>query len=290
MLALQLLSYGVLLGAVYALLSSGLVLVFSIVEIPNFAHAGIFMVGGYTGYVIFQTAHLPAVVSMFGAFIVSGAIGALLWYAVMRPLLKRPRADMFVTTVGALAVLQSLCAMVFGPSSKGYEVVPGGGQIVLGFFVVERLWIVGVALVIGVILIWVIEGTMIGRAMRGVAQNPMAADALGMNSARIAVVAVVLGSGLGGVAGALLCGITGVQPNSGADVLLRVFAIVILGGMGSLRGAVIASLVMGLVESFVSYFASDYTDLCFFAVMFIVLLVRPNGLFSTGHVSRLETV
>ena len=290
MLAIQLVTYGVLLGATYAMLSAGVVMVFSIVEIPNFAQAGIFMVGGYVGYLGYQTIHAPAILSMFGSFIVCGLLGVVLWYTILRPLLGLPRADMFVSTVGALTVLQSACALIFGPSSKGYEVAAGGSRILLRIFVVERLWILGITIVIALLLLWLIEGTMLGRAMRGVAQNPAAANALGMNSALIALVAVALGCGLGGVAGGLLGGITGVQPDSGQEVLLRVFAIVVLGGMGSLRGAIVASLLMGVVESFVSYYASAYTDVCFFVVMFLVLLFRPQGLFSTGHTSRLEAV
>jgi branched-chain amino acid transport system permease protein len=290
MLALQLISYGLLLAATYALLAAGLVMVFSIVEIPNFAQAGVFMVGGYVSYEFYATAHLPAVVSMIPAFVVCGLVGAVLWYVVLRPLLSRPRADMFVTTFGALAVLESGCALIFGSEAKGYPVVNNGTTVLAKLFPVERLWVVGVAIVVVLLLLWLIEGTMIGRAMRGVAQNMAAADALGLNSARIALVAVVIASGLGGVAGSLLGGITGVQPDAGADVLLRVFAIVVLGGMGSLRGAIVGSVVLGLLESVVSYYISDYTDLCFFGAMFIVLLIRPNGLLSTGQASRLEAV
>jgi branched-subunit amino acid ABC-type transport system permease component len=290
MLGIQLVSYGLLLASTYALIACGLVLVFSIVEIPNFAQAGIFMVGGYVSYEFFATAHIPAVVSMVPAFVVCGLLGAVLWYGVMRPLLNRPRADMFVTTFGALAVLQSACALIFGPETKGYPVIGDGDKVLAKLFPVERLWVVGVAIVVALLLLWLIEGTMIGRAMRAVAQNRVAADAMGMNSARIALIAVVLASGLGGIAGSLLGGITGVQPNAGADVLLRVFAIVVLGGMGSLRGAIIGSVLLGLIESVVSYYASDYTDLCFFGAMFVVLLIRPQGILSSGQTGRLETV
>lgn len=290
MLAVQLVSYGLLLASTYALLAAGLVLIYSIVEIPNFAQAGIYMAGGYVSYVAFSRLGIPAVISLLGAFVVCGILGAAMWFGVLRLLMSRPRADMFVTTFGALAVLQSGSALLFGPESKGYRVVSGGNRVLWRIFPVERLWIVGVTIVVAFILLWLIERTMLGRAMRAVAQNPAGANALGMNSARIALLAVVLGSGLGGVAGSLLCGITGVQPTTGSEILLRVFAIVVLGGMGSLRGAIIASIVMGIAESFVSYFASDYTDLCFFASMFIVLLFRPQGIFATGQTSHLEAV
>jgi branched-chain amino acid transport system permease protein len=290
MLGVQLISYGLLLASTYALIAAGVVLVFSIVEIPNFAQAGVFMVGGYVSYEFYARTHIPAVISMVPAFIVCGFLGAALWYGVLRPLLNRPRADMFVTTFGALAVLQSGCALMFGPESKGYPVISNGGKVLAKLFPVERLWVVGVAVVVALLLLWLIEGTMIGRAMRGVAQNRAAADAIGMNSGRIALFAVVLASGLGGIAGSLLGGITGVTPDAGADVLLRVFAIVVLGGMGSLRGAIVGSVLLGIVESVVSYYASDYTDLCFFGAMFVVLLIRPHGILSSGQASRLEAV
>ena len=286
---IQLLVYGLVLAAIYVLLAEGLVLVFSIVEIPNFAQAGIYMVGGYVSYLCFTWLHVTAVVSLLISFVVTGILGALLWYGIFERQMNRPRADMFVTAFGALVVLQSGCALLFGPESKGYPLAPGGGREVFRLIPVEQVWIIGVTIIVAGALWLLVERTMIGRAMRAVAENRFAADALGMNSARIALIALVAGSGLGGVAGSLLGGITGVNPSTGAALLLQIFAIVVIGGMGSLRGAAVAAIVMGVGESFLGYYASEYTDLLFFVAMFAILLIRPQGLFGEAQSGVVET-
>lgn len=287
-LSLELLSFGLLLASVYALLSTGLVLVFSIVDIPNFAQAGIYMVGGYVGYLCFDWLGVPAIIGIVPAFVVGGLVGAVLWYGVFQRLMSHPRADMFVSAFGALVVLQSGSALIFGASSKGYPVIYGSNPVLLNVFPADRLWVIGVTVVIALLLLFLIEGTLLGKAMRGVAQNRFAADALGMNSGRIALIALVLGSGLGGVAGALLGGITGVNPTTGAGILLRVFAILVIGGMGSLRGAVVASVVMGVAESVIGFYWSAYTDLFFFTSLFVILLIRPHGFFGDAQSGVLE--
>ena len=277
-----------MLSAIYVLLSQGLVLVFSIVEIPNFAQAGIYMVGAYVSYLCFKWAHVTAVVSLLAAFVVTGLIGAVLWYALFKRQMTHPRADMFVTAFGALVILQTGCALIFGPEAKGYRLAPGGSRQLFGLIPLERIWIVGVTIVIGGILWLLVERTMLGRAMRAVAQNRFAADALGMNSEWIALAALIVGSGLGGIAGSLLGGLTGVNPSTGAAILLQIFAIVVVGGMGSLRGAVVTSIAMGIGQSFLGYYASEYTNLLFFGAMFLILLVRPQGLFGESQSGVVE--
>jgi branched-chain amino acid transport system permease protein len=287
-LFVQLLAYGLVLSGVYVLLSQGLVLVFSIMEIPNFAQAGIFMVGGYTSYLCNKWFHVSALVTLPVAFIVAGLLGATLWFVLFQRQMNRPRADIFVTAFGALVILQTGCEWIFGPEAKGYPLASDRSHEVFGQVPMERVWIVIVAAIVAVALWFLIERTMLGRAMRAVSQNRFAAGALGMNAGAIALTALVVGSGLGGIAGSLLGGVTGVNPATGAAILLQIFAIVVVGGMGSLRGALIASILIGVGQSFLGYYASEYTNLLFFGAMFAVLLVRPQGLFGEGHAGAIQ--
>jgi branched-chain amino acid transport system permease protein len=284
----SLVAYGLVLAAIYLLLAEGLVLVFSIIEIPNFAQAGFYMVGGYASYVSYTVLHVSAVVTLPIAFVVTGLLGALLWYGIFQRQMSHPRADMFVSAFGVLVVLQSGCALLFGPESDGYPLAPGDSHQVFGLIPDGQVWIVAITVLIGVALWLFIDRTMLGRAMRAVAQNRFAADALGMNAPRIALIALVVGSGLGGAAGSLLGGLTGVDPSTGGALLLQIFAIVVVGGMGSLRGAAVAAVAMGIGQSFLGFYASEYTDLLFFLSMFATLLIRPQGIFGGAHSGAVE--
>jgi branched-chain amino acid transport system permease protein len=280
LLALQLFT-GLALGAVYVLLAVGLSLIFGMLTVVNFAHGAFFMLGGYVGLWI---------LSMGGNFwicliavpLIVGCFGLIVERILVRPLYGRGIDYPLLLTFGLSYVIVELVRIVFG--TTGYpvdtpDVLQGAVDIWVGYFPLYRLFVMGVTAVILLALWLFLERTSFGLVVRAGARDPQIVQVLGVNVARVWLVVFGLGTGLAALAGLLAAPLQGVSPEMGGAILAEAFVVTVVGGMGSLAGAVLAGLLVGCVVSMISLFAPEMAKVSIFALMALVLLVRPQGFF-----------
>jgi branched-chain amino acid transport system permease protein len=276
---------GVVLGGLYALFAVGLSLIFGVLDVINVAHGEFFAVGGYLAFAGIALLHLPAGAGVLGAaagtFLLGLAVYPLLLGPLRRRLGRRPAGPLYlVLTLGLSTFLQSSLLLVAGGD---YLRVPPHvrGILDLGVTAVayQRLLVLGTAVLVLAGLFAFLRFHRQGLAIRAVAQDPEAAQAMGIHLARVFALTVALGAGLAGVGGALMAPLFNVYPAVGFPLTIKAFAITILGGMGNLAGALLASFVVSLAEAFsVMLIPSEWQNLIAFLVMILVLLLRPQGL------------
>jgi len=276
---------GIVLAGIYALFSVGLTLIFGVLDIINTAHGEFFTVGGYVAFAAIVLLHLPPAVGIVagtaGAFLLGLAVYPLLIAPLRKRLGRRPQGPLFlVLTLGLSTFMQSSLLAVAGGD---YLRVPMylHGMVDLGFTAVnyQRLLILAVAIVALATLFLFLRYHRTGMAIRAVAMNPEAAQSVGINLARVFTLTLGVGLGLAGLAGALIAPLFNVYPTVGFPLTIKAFAITILGGLGNVAGALLASVVVALIESLsVLVMPSEWQSIIAFAVMIVVLLVRPQGL------------
>ena len=286
---LQLVINGLLLGGAYAIISIGLTLIFGVIRVVNFAHGEFLMVAMYAAY-LFSTqlgwhpyvAVVPIAILLFG-------LGALMQRAIIQPLLSADGHIQIFATVGVSTALMNLALLVFGADVLAIQTDIGTGTIFLGGFSIG----IGplITLIVALLLVggmhWFLKHTYLGRAFRAVAQHRYAASLMGVNVPVIYVLAFAIGSAFVGVGGALLAPQYPVFPTIGSYFVLTAFVIVVLGGMGSLTGALFGSLLIGLVDSLAGYYvAPDLKEVVYFAIFILILVFRPTGLFGLGRGSE----
>ena len=280
LLAVQLVA-GIALGAVYALLAMGLSLIFGMLTVVNFAHGAFFMVGaflgvyflGLTGNFWFSLALVP---------LATGLIGLVTERFLVRPLYGRGIDYPLLLTFGLSYVLVDAMRFAFGieglPSSTPAE-LRGATNLGFGYFPTYRLFLIGAtALVIAALWLF-IEKTRYGLIIRAGARDPEIVKVLGIDVARVWLLVFCIGTAIAGLAGALAAPTRAVNPEMGITVLAESFVVTVVGGMGSLPGAVVAGLLVGIVFSFTSLLAPEFAELSIFVLMALVLLVRPQGFF-----------
>ncbi|MGA2549690.1 MAG: branched-chain amino acid ABC transporter permease [Burkholderiaceae bacterium] len=280
LLALQLVT-GISLGAIYALLATGLSLIFGMMGIVNFAHGAFFMVGAFLG-VYFLSTTGSFWLSLLIVPIVTGAIGMLCERFLVRPLYGRGIDYPLLLTFGLSYVLIEAIRILFGieglPTSTP-ALLRGAVNIGVGYFPLYRLFLIAAAALIIVALWTFIEKTRYGLIIRAGSRMPDIVRVLGVDMSRIGLVVFGLGTAIAGLSGALAAPIRGVNPEMGIPVLAESFVVTVVGGLGSLSGAVVAGLLVGIAFSLTSLFAPDLADLSIFVLMALILLIKPQGLF-----------
>ena len=280
LLGIQLVA-GIALGAVYALLAIGLSLIFGMLTVVNFAHGAFFMVGAFLG-VYFLGLTGSFWFSLLLVPLATGLVGLVTERFLVRPLYGRGIDYPLLLTFGLSYVLVDAMRFFFGieglPSSTPAE-LRGATNLGFGMFPTYRLFLIfAAAQVIG--LLWLfIEKTRYGLIIRAGARDPEIVRVLGIDVARVWLLVFCLGTAIAGLAGALAAPTRAVNPEMGITVLAESFVVTVVGGMGSLPGAVLAGLLVGIVFSFTSLFAPEYAELSIFVLMAVVLLVRPQGFF-----------
>ncbi|MPM44531.1 High-affinity branched-chain amino acid transport system permease protein LivH [bioreactor metagenome] len=273
------------LGCVYALFALGFTLVFGVLGVINLSHGAVFMVGAYSALAGVGLLGLPLWAAIIFAFLASGVVGALVDVLVLRPLRNRdaPHLIPMIATIGVAIVLNNLAQGIAGAENKRFPstVLPQESLDFLGLHItVIELGIILLSFVLMVLLVLVIGRTQMGRALRAIAESPKAALLLGINVQKLFIVTSFVAAGLGGVAGTLV----GVYSNAlfplmGQPILHKGIAVIILGGMGDIRGAMLAGLFLGFAEVMsVAYIGSTMRDAVAFGVLFLVLILRPQGL------------
>lgn len=280
LLALQLVS-GIALGAIYSLLAVGLSLIFGMLTVVNFAHGAFFMVGAFLG-VYFQSVTGSFVMSLVITPLVVGTIGLLCERFLVRPLYGRGLDYPLLLTFGLSYVLIEAVRVLFGiegvPSSTP-AALRGAVNLGFGHFPLYRLVLIGATAAV-VLALWLfIEKTRYGLIIRAGARDPEIVRVLGIDVSRVWLLVFGIGTAIAGLSGVLAAPTRAVNPEMGITVLAESFVVTVVGGMGSLPGAVLAGLLVGVVFSLTSLLAPDLAELSIFVLMALVLLVRPQGLF-----------
>jgi len=278
---LQFMVNGAFISSVYALMAMGLTLIFGVMQIADFAQGALYMLGAYVSFYLTNRAGLSYFLSLPVAMLAIAGIAVLNNLAVYRPLRQAGGATTFVAALGILLILQNAALWSFGADYRLIRSPFGDGKVTLLGAVVtyQQLFIVAVTAAL-VLIVWLfLHRTKVGKGLRAMSQNRDAAALMGINPNRIDLVTFAIAGALAGAAGALVSPTRAFDPHIGAIAILKSFAIVIFGGMGSLSGAVLGSFIVGLAETMTAaYLAAEYSDLIAFVLMVLVLFVRPQGL------------
>lgn len=281
---LQHLLNGFVLGSTYALLGIGLTLIFGIMRVVNFAHGELYALGAYIAYGFVAILNL----NFFGALLLAAIIGlgtgALIEYILLRRRNLGAIDEVMLIMIGVMIVMQNAELLMWGGIAKAVPSPFSQEPLVFGPVAVSpiRLFVLCVALILLVVFYMLIERSRLGLAMRATFQDKDAAKIVGVNVSRIYTLTFALGSSLAAVAGALLAPVFVVTPTMGDLASLKAFAIVILGGLGNLKGAALGGFALALVEEFgASYISTAYRDAIGFLVILVVMVFRPQGLFTT---------
>ena len=278
LIALQLFT-GLALGAIYVLFAIGLSLIFGMLTVVNFAHGAFYMVGAYVGLFL---------VALGGNFwlclvavpLIVGTFGLVVEYFLIRPLYGRGIDYPLLLTFGLSYVMVELIRIAFGKSGYPFDTPELlQGAVSIGYFPLYRLFVIGVAAVVLLCLWLFLERTSFGLIIRAGARDPQIVRVLGVDVSRVWLVVFGIGCGIAGLAGLLAAPLQGVIPEMGSTILAEAFVVTVVGGMGSIGGAVIAGLLVGVVVSMTSLFAPEMAKVSIFALMAIVLLIRPQGFF-----------
>jgi branched-chain amino acid transport system permease protein len=277
----QFLVNGLVNGASYVLVAVGLTLVFGILHIVNFAHGEFYMLGGYAAITASTAFGLPLIPALLVVVMCMAAFGMLVERVVFQPLAKRDSSNAIIASFGLSVLLQNGALLIFGAQPRALKTDLAGIPLQFGsvFLTGQRLLIVVVTIAIVTALMLVLRFTWTGRALRAMAQHPTVAHISGVNVRKIAVITFAIAAAMAGVAGALTSSVFLVQPTSGAMLVMKAFTVVILGGMGSIAGAVLAGVGLGVIEAMVSgYIGNELRDMIGFFLVIAMLLIRPQGL------------
>jgi branched-chain amino acid transport system permease protein len=282
----ELVFQGLVRGAMYALMGIGLSLIFGILGIVNFAHGEFFMLGTYAMYFVAAALGLPFIAGVAAAAFVLFLVGVIIERGLVEPLRRRAGRDWlldsFVLTIGLMVMLQNLALIGFGSQRRGTtSLLPGSfaiGDVIITY---ERLAILLLAVVIVGLLAAYVKFTRTGKAIRATAQHPEAAQTLGIDIGRIYTIAFGIGAALAGASGALLISIFPAFPTIGYQPVLKSFAVVILGGLGNIPGAIAAGFLLGIIEASAIFFMSaGWQSVITPLIVILILILRPQGLFT----------
>lgn len=272
---------GLALGSLYVLIALGLTLIYGVLVQINFAHAEFMTLGAFSGFFAANTLGAPYLVSVVVALVVGGVLGVAAEYGVFRPLRKRNDVLLpLIATIGVAIMIQNIVLAVFGPIPLDYR-SPFDGVLHLGpiFITTHRLLVFVLAGLSIAGLFFFIRRTYLGKALQAVSQDRETAELMGINAGTVILLVFIIGSALAGMGGALLGPLLVLTPYMGAAVILKAFAIVIFGGFGNVEGTIIAGLIVGVVEAFVTqYLNPGFIDIVVFGLLILTLAVRPTGL------------
>lgn len=284
---MQLIQYlinGISIGSVYAIIALGYTMVYGIAKMLNFAHGDVIMVGAYISFCVTNYLGLPAIVSIVVAMGVCVVLGVLIEGLAYRPLRGTPSLTVLITAIGVSYFLQNAAQLIWGTAPKNFTSVVTmkpihlfDGQLVITG---EVLLTVVVSAAVMAFLTLFTSRTRMGKAMRAVSEDRDAAQLMGINVNQTISTTFAIGSALAAVAGVLLCStVPTLQPTTGSMPGIRAFTAAVIGGIGSIPGAMVGGLALGVIETFSKkYISTDFSDAIVFAVLILILLVKPAGL------------
>lgn len=279
---------GLFLGSIYALFALGYTLVFGVLDILNLAHAAVFMLTAFVALSLVGSG-LHLLVALPAAVAIAGVLGLVLERLAFRPLRGRSDSNIsgLISSLAMATVFEAIALEIWGPNISRFPfgTIPHKQLQVLGGVVSQlQLTIMAVAVLLVLVLTWLVTSTRLGRQIRAVAESPRAARVLGVNVDRVIAASFFISSALGGAAGVLFgLAFNSISPDMGRSVELKGLAVIILGGMGSMPGAVIAGFALGLSEVFVvAKYGASWRDAVSFAGLFLILVLRPRGLLGSA--------
>ena len=273
---------GLINGAFYAMLSLGLAVIFGLLNIINFTHGAQYMMGAFCSYFLLQYAGVGYWWSLLLAPIVVGATGVVIERTMLARLYQLDHLYGLLLTFGLALIIQGLFTNYYGSSGLPYRIPEElNGGINLGFMFLPkyRAWVIVASLVICGATWYVIERTKLGSYLRAATENRALVQAFGINVPRMITLTYGFGVGLAAFAGVMAAPIYQVNPQMGANMIIVVFAVVVIGGMGSILGAIITGFGLGVVEGLTKVFYPEASNTVIFVIMVIVLLIKPAGLF-----------
>ncbi len=273
---------GLSLGSIYALIALGYTMVYGIAKMLNFAHGDVIMVGAYMLSVAMATLHCPPFLAILVSMVVCAALGVCIEKIAYKPLRNASPLAVLITAIGVSYFLQSSALLIFGSTQRRVESAINVSNLNIGSFNISGNSLVTliVTVILMAIITWFINNTMTGKAMLAVSEDRGAAQLMGINVNRTISVTFLIGSALAAVAGVLFISSYGyVGPYTGSMPGIKAFVAAVLGGIGSVPGAMIGGILLGIIESLSkAYISTQLSDAIVFGVLIVVLLVRPNGL------------
>src|SRR6187431_543819 len=273
---------GLINGSFYALLSLGLAVIFGMLNIINFAHGALYMMGAFCAYFLLNIAGIGYWPALIIAPIVVGIFGMILERTMLQWLTGLDHLYGMLLTFGIALIVQGVFQNYFGSSGLPYAIpdeLKGGMNLGFMFLPIYRGWVVIFSLVVCLATWFVIERTRLGAYLRAATENPTLVRAFGINEPRMITLTYGFGVGLAAFAGVMAAPIYNVSPQMGAELIIVVFAVVVIGGMGSIMGAIVTGFGLGVIEGLTKVFFPEASNTVIFVIMAIVLLVRPAGLF-----------
>ena len=275
---------GLINGSFYALLSLGLAVIFGLLNIINFTHGAQYMMGAFVAYLLLNKLGVGYWWSLLLVPIIVGVFGAITERLMLSKLYKLDHLYGLLLTFGIALIIQGLFRNTYGSSGQPYPIpsqLAGGRNLGFMFLPNYRAWVIFASAGICLVTWFVIERTKLGAYLRAATENPQLVQAFGINVPRMITTTYGFGVGLAAFAGVMAAPIYSVSPQMGSDLIIVVFAVVVIGGMGSILGAVLTGFGLGLVEGLTKVFYPEASNTVIFVIMAIVLLIKPAGLFGT---------
>jgi branched-chain amino acid transport system permease protein len=273
---------GLVNGSFYAMLSLGLAVIFGLLGIVNFAHGALYMIGAYVAWIGFEHFGLNYWMALVVAPLVVGALGVVIERTLLKRLYKIDPIYGLLLTFGLALIAEGVFRDQFGVSGQSYSVPDAlQGATNLGFMILPnyRAWVIVASLTVCFGTWFVIERTRLGAYLRAGTENPALVQAFGINVPVMVMLTYAAGAGLAAIAGVLAAPVIQITPLMGSNLIIVVFAVVVIGGMGSILGSILTGLMLGIVEGLTKVFYPEASNIVVFVIMAIVLMIRPAGLF-----------
>ena len=272
---------GLINGSFYALLSLGLAVIFGMLNIINFAHGALYMMGAFCAYFLLNFAGINYWWALILSPLIVGGVGMLLERTMLQWLAGLDHLYGLLLTFGMALVIQGVFQNYFGSSGLPYaipDILKGSVNLGFMYLPIYRGWVVIFSLIACIMTWYLIERTRLGAYLRAATENPTLVRAFGINVPRMITLTYGFGVGLAALAGVLSAPISQVRPLMGADLIIVVFAVVVIGGMGSIMGSIITGFTLGVIEGLTKYIYPEASNTVVFVLMVLVLFVRPTGL------------
>ncbi len=279
---IQQLINGLALGSVYALLALGYTMVYGIIQLINFAHGEIYMIGAFAGFYSATTLKLPLIPTLLIAMVVSALAGIIVEKIAYKPLRNSPRITLLITAIGVSLLLQNSMRILVGSDPKPFPDLINAGTLNIGTVQIQwktiLMFLVSALLVL--LLQFIVYKTKLGKAMRAASQDMEAASLMGINVNHTISFTFALGSALAGIAGVLVAiSYPSITPYIGVMPGLKSFVAAVLGGIGSIPGALVGGLLIGILETLSkAYISTSFSDAIVFGILILILLIKPSGL------------
>lgn len=273
---------GLINGAFYALLSLGLAVIFGMLNVINFTHGAQYMMGAFVAWMLLQYLGVPYWGALILAPLIVGVTGIVLERLLLSRLYHLDHLYGLLLTFGLALIIEGLFRKNYGSSGLPYtNPIPGGTNLGFMFLPWYRAWVVAISIVVCLATWFMIEKTKLGSYLRAATENPTLVRAFGINVPRMMTLTYGFGVALAALAGVLAAPIYSVNPIMGANLIIVVFAVVVIGGMGSIMGSILTGFGLGVIEGLTKVFYPEASNTVIFIIMAIVLMIRPAGLFGT---------